>query len=49
MSDKAHYHDSDHDHQLEHNSDFDHDAFLGRDEAQKFKQLTPEESKKRLA
>jgi len=32
-----------------HNADYDHDAFLGRDEAQTFDELSPEESKKRLA
>ena len=31
-----------------HNSDFDHEAFMG-DEAKEFKNLTPEESKERLA
>ena len=29
--------------------DYDHDAFLGRDEAQTFDELSPEESKTRLA
>ncbi|EDW79487.1 uncharacterized protein Dwil_GK20385 [Drosophila willistoni] len=32
----------------EHNAQFDHDAFLGADEAKKFDELTPEESKRRL-
>lgn len=31
-----------------HNADYDHDAFLGRDEAQTFDELSPEESKQRL-
>lgn len=32
----------------EHNTQFDHEAFLGADEAKKFDDLTPEESKRRL-
>lgn len=32
----------------EHNPQFDHEAFLGADEAKKFDDLTPEESKRRL-
>ena len=32
----------------EHNNDYDHEAFLGREEAKTFDQLTPEESKERL-
>ncbi|EDW18110.2 calumenin-B [Drosophila mojavensis] len=32
----------------EHNTQFDHEAFLGADEAKKFDELTPEESKRRL-
>ena len=31
-----------------HNADYDHDAFLGREEAQTFDELSPEESKERL-
>jgi len=33
----------------EENPDYDHDAFLGHDEAETFDQLSPEESKRRLA
>jgi len=33
----------------EHNSDYDHDAFLGHDQAKTFDDLSPEESKSRLA
>ncbi|EDV96005.1 calumenin [Drosophila grimshawi] len=32
----------------EHNSQYDHESFLGADEAKKFDELTPEESKRRL-
>lgn len=32
-----------------HNKEFDHEAFLGKDEAKTFDQLTPEESKDRLS
>lgn len=28
--------------------EYDHDAFVGRDEAQEFEKLSPEESKRRL-
>ncbi|BFZ04147.1 hypothetical protein BsWGS_07185 [Bradybaena similaris] len=42
---------SDEDHEVkgEHNNDYDHDAFLGHDEAETFDQLSPEESRSRLA
>ena len=33
----------------EHNPEYDHEAFLGKDEARDFEELTPEESKERLA
>lgn len=33
---------------MEHNTDYDHEAFLGKDEADKFKELTTEESKEKL-
>lgn len=33
---------------MEHNLDYDHDAFLGKEEAEKFKAMSPEESKKKL-
>ncbi|KAH8302429.1 hypothetical protein KR044_006390, partial [Drosophila immigrans] len=32
----------------QHNAQYDHEAFLGADEAKKFDELTPEESKRRL-
>ena len=32
----------------EHNSEYDHEAFLGKQEAHLFDELTPEESKERL-
>ncbi|XP_021377539.1 calumenin-B-like isoform X2 [Mizuhopecten yessoensis] len=32
----------------EHNEDYDHEAFLGKEEAQDFEDLSPEESKERL-
>ncbi|CAC5409694.1 Calumenin-A,Reticulocalbin-3,Calumenin,Reticulocalbin-1,Calumenin-B [Mytilus coruscus] len=40
---------SPHEEEGEHNNDYDHEAFLGREEAKTFDQLTPEESKERLA
>ncbi|BFZ15908.1 hypothetical protein BsWGS_18947 [Bradybaena similaris] len=41
---------SDEDHDAgDHNPDYDHEAFLGQEEAKRFDQLTPEESKSRLA
>lgn len=33
----------------EHNAEYDHEAFVGQEEAQKFKELTPEQSKERLS
>lgn len=41
--------DAKHDADDEHSPDYDHEAFLGKEEAQEFDQLTPEESKSRLA
>ncbi len=32
----------------EHNVKYDHEAFLGKDEAAKYDELTPEQSKDRL-
>jgi len=32
----------------EHNPEYDHEAFVGREEAKEFDELTPEESQKRL-
>lgn len=48
LSDQSHFVDTDNDGKFEHNPDYDHEAFLGKDESDKFKQLTPEESKARL-
>lgn len=48
MSDQDHYVDTNNDKKMEHNVDYDHDAFLGKEEAEKFKTLSPEESKERL-
>lgn len=42
LSDEHHFEDD------EHNIEFDHDAFLGKDEAKSFDQLTPAESARRL-
>jgi len=44
LSKEKHYGGEDHDH----NPEYDHEAFLGKDEARSFEELTPEESKKRL-
>ncbi|XP_069133662.1 calumenin-like isoform X2 [Argopecten irradians] len=43
LSDLQHEEDS------EHNEDYDHEAFLGKEEAQDFDDLSPEESKERLS
>lgn len=40
---------SDHKHDDAHGYQYDHEAFLGREEAKTFDQLTPEESKAKLA
>lgn len=40
---------SDHAHDDAHGFQYDHEAFLGKEEAKTFDQLTPEESKDRLA
>lgn len=40
---------SDHAHDDSHGYQYDHEAFLGKEEAKTFDQLTPEESKDRLA
>ena len=43
LSDAQHYsNDGEHDHS------YDHEAFLGKERADQFKQLTPEESRRRL-
>ncbi|XP_076472167.1 calumenin-like isoform X2 [Babylonia areolata] len=41
--------DIDHEENGEHNADYDHDAFLGHEDKKTFDQLSPEESKERLA
>lgn len=48
LSEQAHFVDSDKDGKYEHNSEYDHEAFLGKDEAEQFKSMTPEESKAKL-
>ena len=42
LSDVEHHVDGEHNHQ------YDHEAFLGKEEAKTFDQLSPEESKERL-
>ena len=42
LSDEDHFSDD------EHNPEYDHEAFLGKDEAKEFDDLSPEESKERL-
>jgi len=42
LSDEKHF-DGD-----EHNAEYDHEAFVGKEEAKSFDELTPEESQKRL-
>lgn len=37
-----------HIHDEKHDTKYDHEAFLGKDEAEIFDELTPEESKRRL-
>ena len=44
LSDQEHYVGNGHDH----NDDFDHEAFLGKEQAERFDQLAPEEAKRRL-
>ena len=41
--------DLEHEEDGEHNADYDHDAFLGHEDKKTFDQLSPEESKERLA
>lgn len=48
LSDKNHYADLNNDTKFEHNVDYDHDAFLGKEEVEKFKRMSPEESKEKL-
>merc|ERR1712168_328982 len=45
MSDEEHEIGEDH----HHNPDYDHEAFLGKDEADEYDKLSPEESKEKLA
>ncbi len=45
LSEEEHYPGDGHD---DHNSEYDHDAFLGKEEAERFDQLPPEEAKRRL-
>ena len=42
LSDKDHFINE------EHNSDYDHEAFMGKEEAHEYEDLSPEESKERL-
>lgn len=44
LSDEEHY-----DGGNEHNPEYDHEAFLGKETAQEFDKLSPEESKRRLS
>ena len=46
LSDQPHFKGADEG--AEHNPEYDHEAFLGREEAKTFDDLTPEESKERL-
>lgn len=48
LSDQVHYSDSNNDSKFEHNLDYDHEAFIGKEEDDKFKRMSPEESKLRL-
>ena len=48
LGDEKHYADLNGDKKTEHNLDYDHHAFLGKEEADKFKALAPEESKAKL-
>jgi Ca2+-binding EF-hand superfamily protein len=45
LSDKQHFDGEDHE---EHNMEFDHDAFLGKEDAKKFDEMTPVESQQQL-
>ena len=44
LSEEPHYVGDGHDH----NTDYDHEAFLGKEQAETFEQLAPEEAKRRL-
>ena len=43
LSDQEHYNEDG-----EHNVEYDHEAFLGKERAKEFDQLSPEEAKRRL-
>ncbi len=43
LSDKDHYSDDG-----EHNGEYDHEAFLGKEEAMTFSDLSPQEARRRL-
>lgn len=45
LSDESHFEGEDN---SEHNIEYDHDAFLGKEEAKSFDQLSPDESRLRL-
>lgn len=45
---KDNSHDEKHYEAEEHNPEYDHEAFLGKEEAKEYDELSPEESKKRL-
>ena len=44
LSEEEHYPGDGHDH----NAQYDHEAFLGKEQAERFDQLSPEEAKRRL-
>jgi Ca2+-binding EF-hand superfamily protein len=48
LSSEEHFTDKNNDQKLEHNDEFDHEVFLGKKEANKFKELNEEESLKEL-
>lgn len=48
LNSQEHFIDKNNDPMLEHNDEYDHEAFLGKKEADKFKELTEEESLKQL-
>lgn len=45
LSEEAHFKEGD---EHEHNTEYDHEAFVGKDQARQFEELTPEQSKERL-
>jgi hypothetical protein len=48
LSEETHYKDLNADKKFEHNVDYDHEAFLGKEEADKFKHFSTDESKEKL-